>query len=99
MASDTSVPAGDATGDQPRVRPSYTQRLLKDRNLRLKKIGEESGELIAACADSDPQRAVEEAADLVYHIGVALHAVGATLDDVRNVLARRSLNAPQPKSD
>ena len=42
---------------------SYTQHLLADRNLRLKKIGEESSELVLACADGDKARAVEEAAD------------------------------------
>ena len=32
---------------------SYTVQLLDDRNLRLKKLGEEAAELIAACADGD----------------------------------------------
>jgi len=31
-------------------RRSHTRELLLDRNLRLKKLGEESAELIAACA-------------------------------------------------
>ncbi len=70
---------------------SYTQRLLGDRNLRLKKIGEESSELVAACADGDVARATEEVADLIYHALVALRAVGGSLDDVRRALdARRS---------
>ncbi|MBI1796551.1 MAG: bifunctional phosphoribosyl-AMP cyclohydrolase/phosphoribosyl-ATP diphosphatase HisIE [Candidatus Eisenbacteria bacterium] len=72
------------------AKPSYTQRLFADRNLRLKKLGEESGELIAACADGDRARAVEEAADLVYHTLVALRALGAGWDDVRAALARRA---------
>ena len=50
----------------------YTRVLLGDRNLRLKKIGEEAAEFVTACADSDAGRAVEEAADLVYHMAVAL---------------------------
>jgi phosphoribosyl-ATP pyrophosphohydrolase/phosphoribosyl-AMP cyclohydrolase len=70
-------------------KPSYTQRLLTDRNLRLKKLGEEAVELTMACVDHDTARAVEETADLVYHALVALHAVGGTLDDVRAVLAGR----------
>jgi phosphoribosyl-ATP pyrophosphohydrolase/phosphoribosyl-AMP cyclohydrolase len=69
---------------------SYTQRLLADRNLRLKKIGEESAELVLACADGDKQRAVNEAADLVYHALVALRGTGASLDDLRRQLATRS---------
>lgn len=69
--------------------PSYTARLLRDRNLRLKKIGEEAAELVTACADGDPERACEEAADLIYHTLVALHAAGGTLRDVERVLADR----------
>ena len=69
---------------------SYTQRLLADRNLRLKKIGEESAELVLALADDDMARAVEEGADLIYHTMVALRANGITLDDVRRTLAARA---------
>ena len=68
---------------------SYTRRLLDDRNLRLKKIGEEAAELVTACADGDIERAREETADLVYHALVALRAVGGTLADVRRALADR----------
>ena len=75
---------------RPPARPSYTQRLLADRNLRLKKIGEEAAELVTACADADRHRAAEEGADLLYHTLVALRAVGVTLDDVRRVLAARA---------
>jgi phosphoribosyl-ATP pyrophosphohydrolase/phosphoribosyl-AMP cyclohydrolase len=70
-------------------RSSYTRRLAEDRNLRLKKLGEECAELVVACADNDRGRAVEEAADLVYHTLVALRSVGASLDDVRRALAAR----------
>jgi phosphoribosyl-AMP cyclohydrolase / phosphoribosyl-ATP pyrophosphohydrolase len=70
--------------------PSYTQRLLEDRNLRLKKLGEEATELAVACADGDHARAVEEAADIVYHTLVALRALGLSLDDVRATLQRRA---------
>jgi phosphoribosyl-ATP pyrophosphohydrolase/phosphoribosyl-AMP cyclohydrolase len=70
-------------------RPSYTRRLGADRNLRLKKLGEECAELVVACADGDRARAIEEAADVVYHTLVALRSVGASLDDVRVALASR----------
>lgn len=70
--------------------PSYTARLLADRNLRLKKLGEEAAELVLACADDDAARAAEEGADIIYHTLVALRAVGVTLDDVRGVLAARA---------
>jgi len=69
---------------------SYTRKLLLDRNLRLKKIGEESAELVAACADGDAARSTEEAADLIYHVGVALEALGSSLDDVGRVLTERT---------
>ncbi|HET7621001.1 MAG TPA: phosphoribosyl-AMP cyclohydrolase, partial [Gemmatimonadaceae bacterium] len=65
---------------------SYTARLLADRNLRLKKLGEEAAELVTACADGDRERATEEAADLLYHALVALRAVGGSLGDVERVL-------------
>ena len=67
----------------------YTGRLLADRNLRLKKLGEEAAELAIACADGDRERAAEEAADLVYHALVALHGVGSGWNEVRRRLAAR----------
>ena len=73
---------------------SYTRRLLADRNLRLKKIGEEGAELVTALADGARERAVEEAADLMYHVLVGLHAVGASLADVRETLAARARPKP-----
>ena len=75
-------------------KPSYTRRLLADRNLRLKKLGEESAELVTACADEDRARAVEESADVLYHVLVALHAVGGAIADMRSVLAAR-IGAPR----
>ena len=68
----------------------YTTVLLGDRNLRLKKIGEEAAEFVTACADADSKRAAEEAADIVYHVAVALEAVGTSLDAVGRTLFKRS---------
>ena len=79
-----------ARANDPDAKESYTRRLLDDRNLRLKKIGEESAELVTALADGDRARAVEEASDLIYHVLVALRAAGAGLDDVRRVLSNRA---------
>jgi phosphoribosyl-ATP pyrophosphohydrolase/phosphoribosyl-AMP cyclohydrolase len=73
---------------------SYTRRLLGDRNLRLKKLGEEGAELVLALADGDRERATNEAADLLYHTLVALRAVGVGLDDVRRVLEGRARPTP-----
>jgi phosphoribosyl-ATP pyrophosphohydrolase/phosphoribosyl-AMP cyclohydrolase len=69
---------------------SYTHRLLADRNLRLKKLGEEVAELITACADGDRARAVQEGMDVFYHTLVALRALGVTLDDLRTVADERA---------
>ena len=77
-------------------RRSHTRELLLDRNLRFKKIGEESAELVAACADGNATRATEEAADLIYHVGVALEAIGSSLDGVAQVLWERSMSPPKP---
>jgi len=78
----TAAPAADDT--------SYTRRLLADRNLRLKKLGEEAAELAVAAADGDADRAAEEAADLVYHALVVLRGLGIGLDEVRARLAARA---------
>jgi len=74
----------------PSASSSYTRKLLADRNLRLKKLGEEAVELAVACTDVDLPRAAEETADLLYHALVALRAIGGTLDDVRRVLDARA---------
>jgi phosphoribosyl-ATP pyrophosphohydrolase/phosphoribosyl-AMP cyclohydrolase len=76
-----------SAGEEP---TSYTRRLLRDRNLRLKKVTEEAGEFVVACADGDKARVTEEAADVMYHLLVAMRAAGVTLDDVRRVLDGRS---------
>jgi phosphoribosyl-ATP pyrophosphohydrolase/phosphoribosyl-AMP cyclohydrolase len=69
---------------------SYTRKLLDDENLRLKKLGEESAELIAACAQRDCARAVNEAADLYYHMLVALRSLGIGWLDVLHILTIRA---------
>ena len=90
---ETDVQSQSANSPKPR---SHTRDLLLDRNLRLKKIGEESAELIAACADGESTRATDEAADLIYHVGVALEAIGSSLDGVAQVLWDRSVLPPKP---
>ena len=77
--------------------PSYTRRLLRDRNLRLKKIGEEASELVVALADGDTERAAQEGADLIFHALVGLRAAGVSLDDIRSILTGRS-GAPRRHS-
>lgn len=78
-ALDPSAPAG-----------GYTRRLLHDRNLRLKKIGEEAAEFVVACTGTDADRVAGEASDLVYHTLVAMHAAGVAWPAVVRELAARS---------
>jgi len=86
--------ASESASEPTSEKPSYTRRLLADRNLRLKKVGEEAAELITACADGDRARAVDEFADLFYHALVALRALGGTIVDVRGALSSR-VGAPR----
>jgi phosphoribosyl-ATP pyrophosphohydrolase/phosphoribosyl-AMP cyclohydrolase len=91
---DRTIAQRAAKAPEPGEKPSYTRRLLEDRNLRLKKVGEEAAELVTACADGDRERAAEEAADLLYHLLVAVRPLGVTLEDVKGVLARRAGRRP-----
>ena len=74
--------------DRERPEGSYTTRLLADENLRMKKLGEEVTELVIALVRGDG-RAPEEAADLLYHLLVALKGAGHGLDEVVAELKRR----------
>jgi len=74
--------------DRERPAGSYTTRLLEDENLRLKKLGEEVAELLTALARKEP-RASEEAADLLYHLLVALRGAGRSWGEVEDELRRR----------
>lgn len=79
-----------AARQQERPAGSYTVKLLDDKNLRLKKLGEETAELVAALATGDTGRATEEAADLVYHVLVALRAAGVDVSALLEELDRRA---------
>lgn len=77
--------------ERRRERPegSYTTHLLDDENLRLKKLGEETTELVVSLTRSEHERIPEEAADLVYHLLVALLGSGVQLEAVLKELADR----------
>lgn len=68
---------------------SYTARLLDEPDEALKKVGEEAIEVILAGKGQSDARLIAEAADLLYHLLVALAARGVTLDDVRTELRNR----------
>ena len=72
---------------------SYTNYLLsKGSNTILKKIGEESAEFIMACKDNDKNSISNEAADLIYHLQVALRHKNVDWRDVLAVLESRRKN-------
>ncbi|MEB3276906.1 MAG: bifunctional phosphoribosyl-AMP cyclohydrolase/phosphoribosyl-ATP diphosphatase HisIE [Cyanobacteriota bacterium] len=69
---------------------SYTNRLLEGGDNRiLKKIGEESAEFVMACKDGNATEIAGEAADLVFHLQVALAHHGVSWRQVQQVLAAR----------
>ena len=69
---------------------SYTARLLaRGQDQVLKKIGEEATEVVLAAKGESDERLAEEAADLLYHLLVALHQRGLPLAQVMDVLRQR----------
>jgi len=69
---------------------SWTAKLFsKGDNTILKKVVEEAGEFCFAYKDSDESEMVYEAADLTYHMLVALAAKNVSPDRVKQELARR----------
>lgn len=69
---------------------SYTAKLLQGgQNSMLKKIVEESGEFCFAIKDNNKDEAIYEAADITYHILVALASLNIDPDRVKQELKRR----------
>jgi len=68
---------------------SYTYRLLSNRNLLLKKIAEESSEVIIAAKDKQRKEIIYEAGDLLYHLMVLLYDEGIAMDDIYKELEGR----------
>ena len=70
---------------------SYTARLLQgDQDGVLKKVVEEACEVALACKDRDHDHIRYEAADLVYHLLVALAYHGVALDELAGELDARA---------
>ncbi|MCL2645342.1 MAG: phosphoribosyl-ATP diphosphatase [Betaproteobacteria bacterium] len=69
---------------------SYTAKLFaRGPDAILKKIGEESAELIMASKGGQLDGIVHESADVIFHIMALLAFHGLSIDDVRRELARR----------
>ena len=69
---------------------SYTTYLFeKGLDKILKKVGEESTEVIVAAKNNDRRETVYEIADLAYHVMVLMIEMGISLGDIHNELASR----------
>ena len=69
---------------------SYTTYLFeKGIDKILKKVGEESTEVIVAGKAGDKKETIYEIADLAYHVMVLMVQMGITPDDIRRELAGR----------
>ena len=79
---------------------SYTTYLFqKGLDKILKKVGEESTEVIIAAKAEDKAETVYEIADLAYHVMVLMAQTGITPDDIRAELARRQIVDHKVKQD
>jgi len=69
---------------------SYTAKLLQGKeNSMLKKIVEEAGEFTFAIKDKNEEEIIYEAADVTYHMLVALASKNISPDRIKQELARR----------
>ena len=69
---------------------SYTTYLFeKGLDKILKKVGEESTEVIIAAKDQDRKETIYEIADLTYHVMVLMIEAGISLEDIHRELASR----------
>ena len=69
---------------------SYTSYLFdKGIDKILKKVGEESTEVIIAAKADDKKETIYEVADLAYHVMVMMIEMGISIEDIRKELASR----------
>lgn len=85
---------------EKRPEGSYTTYLF-DNGLDkiLKKIAEESGDVIIAAKNKSPREIINELADLFYHLLVLMVERGVKLSDIHNELSRRASQAPRQEKD
>jgi len=69
--------------------PSWTKKLLKDKELLLSKIREESDEVCVAIDRESDEQVIYESADLLYHLLVGLGYRDISPDRVNQELAKR----------
>lgn len=69
---------------------SYTVQLFKEgQDKILKKIAEETGEVIIAVKDKDKSQIVFEISDLFYHVFVLMATCGISIEDIEKELSLR----------
>jgi len=66
---------------------SYTNKLLKDKNLNVSKVKEEIEELFEAVEKNSNK--IHEAADVIYHLMVYLESNDIKIEDVMEELKKR----------
>lgn len=72
------------------VEGSYTNYLLKEGlNKTLKKVGEESAEVVIAAKEENEDNLINEVSDLLYHLTVMLYQKKTPLDKVYQILKNR----------
>ena len=69
------------------VEGSYTNKLLKDKNLAKKKVLEEINELIEAVEENSNK--IHEAADVLYHLMIYLEANEIKIEEIMKELTSR----------
>jgi len=72
------------------IEGSYTSYLFEEGlDKILKKIGEESAEVIISSKNNDSKEIVSEISDLVYHLLVLMVSQGTKVEDIVNELEKR----------
>ncbi len=69
------------------VEGSYTNKLLKDKNLAKEKVLEEVNELIEAV--NEGSNTIHEAADVLYHLMMYLEANNVKIEEIMEELSSR----------
>ena len=75
---------------QRKIKPidgSYTNKLLKDKNLSKEKVLEETGELIQSVEQNSNK--IHEAADVFYHLIIYLESNNIKIEDIMLELEKR----------
>ena len=83
-----------------RIENSHTNYLFdKGKEKILKKIGEESSEVIIAAMQSDKREIINELCDLIYHLQVLMVNENIELTEIEDELQKRSIKTGNLKSE